>query len=220
MPRGDVETRPTNSSGLDTAAVNRKTRVVGRPSTESRIAGALSVGAWTTVATLVSLSDAATDGKASFVRWGAGLTVAVWISALYATSHIAVRDRELVFVDLLVERSVPASAIAEVHGDRGVGVTLRTGRSIGSLAYSDSVLQQMRPFPRSRAVADAIRQWLAAMTGAPDGDASEVPGSRVHWRARRTALRVLAMSALASYSWMVLLWGFAHPLRTLFGIPN
>lgn len=176
------------------------------------------MGAWTTIATLVSLSVSTTGGVESFVRWGTGLTVAVCISALYASSHIAVRGRELVFVDLIVERSVPASAIAAVHGDRGVGVTLRTGRRIGSLAYGDSLLQQMHPYPRSVAVAEAIRQWLAETTSAPDGSADA--GAPIRWRARRSAPRILAMSGLASYSWMVLLWGFAHPLRALFGIPD
>lgn len=198
--------------------MNRAARVIGRSSTESLIAGVLSVGAWTTIATLVSLSDSTTGGVESFVRWGTGLTVAVCISALYASSHITARGRELVFVDLIVERSVPAAAIAEVHGDRGVGVTLRSGRSVGSLAYGDSLLQQMHPYPRSLALAEAIRQWLAATRSAPD--ASAETGSRVHWRPRRSALRILATSGLASYSWMVLLWGFAHPLRALFGIPD
>ena len=176
------------------------------------------MGAWTTIATLVSLSDSTTGGVESFVRWGTGLTVAVWLSALYASSHITVRGRELVFVDMIVERSVPASAIAAVHGDRGVGVTLRSGRSIGSLAYGDSLLQQMRPYPRSLALAEAIRQWLAATGSPPDG--STDTASPIRWHVRRSALRILAVSGLASCSWMVLLWGFAHPLRALLGIPD
>jgi hypothetical protein len=194
------------------ADVAVSTRVIRPASTEARIAGGLFIGVFAVVSTLVSLSDSLEAGGSSFVTWGAGLTAAAWVGALYGTSHIATHADQLVFADLVVERIVPAALIASVDGTNGVRVQLVDGRTLGSLAYGSSSLQVRRPFAGYRHAASQIETWLAEpRTGRTDA-------LRMRVRPRRAALTVLLAAAAASSAWMAVLWGFAGPIRRLLGI--
>lgn len=168
--------------------------------------------AFVVVSTLVSLSDSLEAGGSSFARWGAGLTAAVWVGALYGTSHIATRADQLVFADVIVERAVPAALIASVDGTNGVRVLLVDGRTRGSLAYGPSNLQALRPFASYRYVADQIASWLAE----PHPGHADVLHARI--RPRRSAATILLVAAAASYTWMGALWAFADPIRRLLGV--
>lgn len=171
------------------------------------------------ISTLVSLSDAAVAGNGQpFLVWGAGLTVWVWLFAQYSTSHIGVRSDELLFVDVLVERSVRASEIEQVHGDDGVGVELRSGDKVGSFAYGPSLPQSFRPYRRYLQVAREIEHWREGVA-----DVSSAVRDRSHgvrWRLRRRSLLALLAAAISSYAWMLVLWLLAAPLRMTFGIPE
>ncbi|WP_454083711.1 hypothetical protein [Georgenia sp. Marseille-Q6866] len=196
--------------------MDARTRLIGPPPLEVRLVGVGGLCVFAVIATLVSLTDSIDGGGRSFLLWGTSLTTWVWLHLLIATSHIAVRDRDLVFVDVIIERAVPAAEVLGAYGDDGVGVELRRGGSIGSAAYGSSLPQALRPYRRYLDLADAIDAWVHATSAVP------TPRRRrsrvVRWQLRRSACHILVVSAAGSYLWMLLLWLFADVLRPLVGI--
>ena len=96
-----------------------------------------------------------------------------------------------VFGPLLVRR-ISASAIARVDSSDGLRITLRSGRSIGSVAHGQSLLGSWAKYPRSARTASRIVEFMSRH---PDDAAGNGPDVETHVRALGLAM-ALSLGAL------------------------
>jgi hypothetical protein len=118
------------------------------------------------VCVAVAASDAHVGGGySSYSRWMNVLAV-VW-TALWAasTARVDADGPNLVLVDLVTVRRVPASIVSDVSGRNGLVVITRRGHRLASVAYGGSVLQQLVPSARYERAAGDVRTWLLGAVG-------------------------------------------------------
>ncbi|QXG74882.1 hypothetical protein KUM42_13570 [Modestobacter sp. L9-4] len=76
-------------------------------------------------------------------------------------------------VGLLLIRRVPVGAIVVVTTAAGLGLRLDSGRTIGSIAYGQSLIGDLIGYPRSKRTALAVMDFVES-TRTPDRQSAEV----------------------------------------------
>ena len=97
----------------------------------------------------------------------------------------------------LLVRRVPVDAVAGVSSGKGLQLVLRSGQTIGSMAYGESLLGDLVGYPRSVRTAERVRQFVR---DCPGGGADAVPVTDL--RAGELLLALLLVLGAVLINWV------------------
>jgi hypothetical protein len=88
------------------------------------------------------------------------LALMVTVFSLLASARIVGNTAGYIdVIGLFVRRRIPIADIVDVHSDGGLKIRMASGRSIGSIAYGQSLVGNMIGYPRSKKAAVRIKDF-------------------------------------------------------------